>query len=178
MFNKWDIMADEDSECLIHFSTTSKDEDILITATRTSICKIIECRARWNVLNGEARNVSQRSLDYIDEAEGEHLVSEKETTLLPGHFFYHRKCYQKFTNKRLIQQAEKRTSKREGAFEHSNEIPRKSRRTSTEYQPSTSSSSASATSTSTSTKKCRNFRPPTHCHQITGYWRVYFDNLF
>lgn len=67
-------MADEDSECLIHFSTTSKDEDILITATRTSICKIIECRARWNVLNGEARNVSQRSLDYIDEAEGEHLV--------------------------------------------------------------------------------------------------------
>lgn len=144
-----DKERDKESQCFIHFSAISKDDEILITATGTSLCKIVECRSRWIVLDGEAREVSERSFEYMNENEGKQLICDEAA--VRSDLFYHRKCYQKLTNKRVIEMAEKRVGSKEKTSEKTNEPPRKSRRSSTETASSTASSSTS-TSANVKTK--------------------------
>ena len=117
---------DKESKCFIHFSAISKDDEVLITATGTSLCKIVECRSRWIVLDGEAREVSERSFQYMNENEGKQLICDEAA--VRSDLFYHRKCYQKLTNKRVIEMAEKRVGSKEKTSEKTNEPQRKSRR--------------------------------------------------
>ena len=115
---------DKESKCFIHFSAISKDDEILITATGT-LCKIVECRSRWIVLDGEAREVSERSFQYMNENEGKQLICDEAD--IRSDLFYHHKCYQKLTNKRVIEMAEKRVGSKEKTLEKTNEPQRKSR---------------------------------------------------
>ncbi|CAB4036858.1 Hypothetical predicted protein [Paramuricea clavata] len=99
-----------ESKCFIHFSTVSEIDEILIAATKASLCKIIECRKRWSVLDGEARSISEQSFAFLSGDDEQIIEGSVET--LPTSRFYHRKCYQSFTNKRLIELAEKRLARK------------------------------------------------------------------
>ena len=94
-------MSESECKCFIHFSTVSEIDEILITATKASLCKIVECRKRWSVLDGEARSISEQSFGFLS-GDDEHII-EGSVETLPTTWFYHRKCYQSFTNKRLIE---------------------------------------------------------------------------
>jgi hypothetical protein len=124
-----------ESKCFIHFSTVSEIDEILIAATKASLCKIIECRKRWSVLDGEAKTISEQSFAFLSGDDEQIIEGSVET--LPTSRFYHRKCYQSFTNKRLIELAEKRLAKKnlnepsQGEIENAAatvEPPRKSKR--------------------------------------------------
>ena len=124
-----------ESKCFIHFSTVYEINEILIAATKASLCKIIECRKRWSVLDGEARSLSEQSFAFLSSDDEQIIEGSVET--LPTSRFYHRKCYQSFTNKRLIELAEKRLAKKnlnelsQGEIENAAatvEPPRKSKR--------------------------------------------------
>ena len=95
-------------------------------ATGTTLCKIVECRSRWIALDGEAREVSERSFQYMNENEGKQLICDEAA--VRSDLFYHRKFHQKLTNKRVIEMAEKRVGSKEKTWKKTNEPQRKSRR--------------------------------------------------
>ena len=70
----------------------------------------MECRKRWSVLDGEAIRISEHSFGFLSGNVEQIMEGSVET--LPTSWFYHRKCYQSFTNKRLIELAEKRLAKK------------------------------------------------------------------
>jgi hypothetical protein len=78
--NEMSTMVDNMGECFIHFSTFS-DEDILITGTWTSLCKIVECRKQWCILDGKARAVSEKSFEFITEEEGKQVFDSDEADM-------------------------------------------------------------------------------------------------
>jgi hypothetical protein len=100
-----------ESKCFIHFSTVSEIDEILIAATKASLCKIIECRKRWSVLDGEAKTISEQSFAFLS-GDDEQIIEGSVETLPTNRFLYHRKCCQSFTNKQLIELAEKRLAKK------------------------------------------------------------------
>ena len=87
-----------ESKCFIHFSAVSEIDETLIAAKKASLCKIIECRKRWSVLDGKARSISEKSFAFLS-GEDEQIVEGSAETLPTSRFLYHRKCYQSFTNK-------------------------------------------------------------------------------
>ena len=99
---------DNASECFFHFGAYSND-NILVTGTRTSLCKIVESRTQWCVLDSEARAVSEKSFAFLTEEEGKQLFDNNEADVRTD-LLYHRKCYQKLMNERLIEQAAKKVS--------------------------------------------------------------------
>ena len=54
-----------ESKCFIHFSTVSEIDEILIATTKASLCKIIECRKGWSVLDGEAKSINEQSFTFL-----------------------------------------------------------------------------------------------------------------
>jgi hypothetical protein len=66
------------------------------------------CRAEWCVLDGE---VSGKRFEFITEDKGKQLLDSEELDVQRD-LFYHHKCYQKFRNKQLIEQAVKHVAKR------------------------------------------------------------------
>ena len=129
-----------DCKCFIHYNNVSDLDELLITATKASLCKIIQCRNRWASLDGEARSISEKSYGYLS-VDQEHIIQgQGSVETLTTRWFYHRKCYQNFTNKRIIELAEKRAAKKdEESSASATEPPRKSQRR-REGDDSTSSS--------------------------------------
>ena len=66
-------------------------------------------------MDGEAREVSDRSFQYMNENEGKQLICDEAA--VRSDLFYHRKCYQKLTNKGVIEMAEKRVRSKEKTSE-------------------------------------------------------------
>ena len=81
-----------ESKCFIHFSTVSEIDEILIAATKASLCKIIECRKRWSVLDGDARSISEQSFAFLS-GDDDQIIEGSVETLPTSRFLYHRKCY-------------------------------------------------------------------------------------
>ena len=102
----------------------SQFDEILITATNASLCKIIQYKNRWMLLDGDTRTVSEQSFQYLSVDDEQIILGQHGAEILTTKWFYHRKCYQNFTNKRLIEQAEKRIVKKDK--QTSVEPPRKS----------------------------------------------------
>jgi predicted membrane chloride channel (bestrophin family) len=90
-----------DEECLIHF----RGEIGPITHfSEVSFEKFLKCRKIWLSLDGEQRNVANKTVDLVPDDD----INKADN------FAYHRSCYSKFTNKTLILRAENRCRKNAG----------------------------------------------------------------
>ena len=99
-------MSEEECKCFIHYNYVSQFDEILITATNASLRKITQCRNRWMLLDGDTRTVSEQSFQHLSVDDKQIILGQHGAEILTTKWFYHRKCYQNFTNKRLIEQAE------------------------------------------------------------------------
>ena len=92
----------ESHKCLIHFKGA---EGPLTYFISISFGKFLTNHALWLTLDGEQRDVAERTKD---------LVERFQTDDEPLHLntlFYHRSCYSKFTNLTLVKPAQNRCSK-------------------------------------------------------------------
>lgn len=119
-------MSEEECKCFIHYNNVSQFDEILITATNASLCKIIQCRNRSMLSDGDTRTVSEQSFQYSSVDDEQIILLQHGAEILTTRWFYHPQCQQNFTNKRLIEQAEKRIAKKDK--QTSIEPPRKSQR--------------------------------------------------
>ena len=89
------------SRCLIHFDG---QRGPLTAFTEVSFQKFLLFREQWAALDGEQRQVAEKSFGVV-------TGTEKPTG--PENFYYHRECYSKFTNKSLVTHAKRRCEKKE-----------------------------------------------------------------
>ena len=92
-------MASSDS-CLIHFDGKKGP---LTSFSAVSYQKCLDCRI-WLTLDGEERNVAQRSLQFVSDS----MESSTVESIEYANFSYHRGCYSAFTNSRMIKRAQVR----------------------------------------------------------------------
>lgn len=93
----------ESHKCLIHFKEVKGP---LTCFTEISFGKFLTNHALWLTLDGEQRDVAERTKD---------LVEQFQTYNEPLHLdtlYYHRCCYSKFTNLTLVKRAQNRCSKK------------------------------------------------------------------
>ena len=93
-------MASSDS-CLIHFDGKKGP---LTSFSAVSYQKYLDCRKIWLTLDGEERNVAQRSLQFVSES----MKSSAVESFDYANFSYHRGCYSAFTNSKMIKRAQVR----------------------------------------------------------------------
>ena len=89
------------SRCSIHFNG---QHGPLTSFTEVSFKKILLFREQWVALDGEQRQVAEKSFGVITGA---------EIAAGPENFYYHRECYSKFTNKTLVTHAKRRCERKE-----------------------------------------------------------------
>ena len=69
------------------------------------IKKCLDCRRIWLTLDGEERNVAQRSLQFVSDS----MVGNSTVENIDANFSYHRGClYSPFTNSSMINRAQER----------------------------------------------------------------------
>ncbi len=93
-------MASSDS-CLIHFDGKKGP---LTSFSVVSYQKYLDRRKIWLTLDGEERNVAQRSLQFVSES----MESSAVESFDYANFSYHRGCYSAFTNSKMIKRAQVR----------------------------------------------------------------------
>ena len=108
----------KERSCCVHFSSIDCKNETLVQASDASVAAIIKFRKRWSLLDGEACVVARESQQNFSDAEAEQRCD----------IWYHRKCYQKFTNKRTLEMAGRRLLKCEQSRKEA-EPPRKTRQT-------------------------------------------------
>ena len=87
--------------CIIHF----KGKDGPLTAfTPISLKKFVECHSLWLHLDGEAREVAEKSCKIVQSIKSGNLSNE--------YLQYHRGCYSNFTNVAMIRRAQARIGKK------------------------------------------------------------------
>ena len=91
-------MASSPPDCLIHIGGESGP---LNNFTEVSFKKFLDCRAIWLTPDGIQRDIAEKTTK---------ITCDNCTTFTS--LSYHRGCYSAFTNKTLIQQAEKRVCKK------------------------------------------------------------------
>ena len=91
-------MASSPPDCLIHIDGESGP---LTNFTEVSFKKFLDCRAIWLTLDGIQRDIAEKTTK---------ITCDNCTTFTS--LSYHRGCYSAFTNKTLIQRAEKRVCKK------------------------------------------------------------------
>ena len=88
------------TRCLIHFN----GHDGPLTAfTGVSIGKFLLFREKWVTLDGEQRQVAEKSFSVVTGA---------DIPTSPENFYYKRECCSKFTNKSLVTHAKRRCEKK------------------------------------------------------------------
>ena len=96
------------SRCLIHFDGKRGP---LTPFTDVSFKKFLLFREQWVALDGEQKEVAEKSFSVVKDA---------EIPTNPENLYYHRECYSKFTNKSLVTHAKRRCEKNEGFDKISN----------------------------------------------------------
>lgn len=97
--------------CLVHFDSVQSSN--LIRFTTKSLKRVTECRKEWMKYDSEPlKNICMKSFDLFPQSEGENWLEETISEL-----FYHRQCYQRFTDCGKLKRAsdKKKKSKEVGS---------------------------------------------------------------
>ena len=141
---------DEDAEsfsCIAHFETVDSDSQ-LIKFTDVTLAKFLSSREGWLQFQGKEHYVvAVNSLQYFDE-------NEKCTNNTEGPLFYHKRCYQKFTDVQKLERARQEFAKKSIVLRNDNECSL----TVTEETSEEGEASTSADLISYSPKKTRSTR--------------------
>ncbi len=92
--------------CLIHLEGI---EGPLTRFSRHSLSTFLRFRETWLNVDGKQTDIAAATLQKLSKEDCEKLIDNDEEDEVP--FFYHRKCYSRFTDKAKLQAAQTRKEK-------------------------------------------------------------------
>ncbi len=103
------------ARCLIHLEDI---EDPLTRFSRHSLSSFLRFRETWLNVDGKQTDIAAATLQKLSKEDCEKLIDNDEEDEVP--FFYHRKCYSRFTDKAKLQAAQTRKRKILGNINNGN----------------------------------------------------------